>query len=307
MICQSDNLGKNYCVKSWQYWYCENCQTLFLNPLPKEKELKERYKNYDFTIGFSRELIVRKKARNILKTIKKHVPRAKKLLDIGCGASFLLDEAKRMGFSVTGVEPTQKLAEYAKDNFQISIYNFAFNQQTVQKVPGKFDIIIISHLIEHINKPLVFMKLVDQKLKRNGLLYLETPNIQSWLALMEKQNYTFLTPPDHVCLYSVRSLVRLIERSINRYTVVRLETYSYVEHVVGILKILLGKDNSKKLNTKSIIRKNTRNRGKSTRKEKTFFKHINYILFHKIIAPVLMPFFNLNNKGSIIGFYIRKK
>jgi len=162
-------------------------------------------------------------------------------------------------------------------------------------------------------------------LNTRGILYVETPNLDSHLFNVEKYNYTFLTPPDHIWLFSQKSF-RYLFHKISRIQMEKISTYSYPEHFMGIIKNLINQnrsadirknqmlDNSDKsdrsdlsgLSDASGIRLSPTFRSFPNYSEMTL-KNAKYYLFDRLLSPLLTPFLNLGNNGSILELYIRKK
>jgi SAM-dependent methyltransferase len=129
------------------------------------------------------------------------------LLDIGCGNGSFLVSAREAGWHVTGLEPDPEAADAAR-------------QQGVDVIVGTidalgdesncFDAITLSHVIEHVHEPLHLLQAVHRLLKPGGIVFIETPNIQSNGALMFKNNWRGLETPRHLVLFNPVSLTNLL-------------------------------------------------------------------------------------------------
>ena len=82
---------------------CAHCGTVHQPGLPSGSELTELYRGMSDDLYLSEEEGRRATARRLIGLIRRHVP-AGALLDVGCGHGLLLDEARRSGYSVTGLE-----------------------------------------------------------------------------------------------------------------------------------------------------------------------------------------------------------
>jgi len=228
-ICHFKKTHTKYKVGKYQYYECGNCKTLFLYPLPSSSSIKRYYSSaFEYIAGRAEESRIRKRANIILKKLKHLHPEGKTLLDIGSGYGYFLEEAKKISLDSTGIEPNKKLA-------QSSVFRGTLDEFVKKSNSNKFDFITAIHVIEHIRNPFTFIKQVSRLLNRGGILYIETPNYNSWLAQKEKEQYTFLTPPDHIWLFSKKSL-QLIKLKFPRLSIVSINTYSYPEHLMGIIK-----------------------------------------------------------------------
>ena len=301
LVCKSKNIEKSWKVVSHQYYLCNTCGSLFLNPFPEIKTIKDTYDNFKYETGFINESKIRLRARDIIKNCLKLNSQAKNIVDIGCGAGFLLDEAKKTGLKAVGLEPSTKLAEFARKKYKLEVRSSYVGRRYSLFSGRKFDILILSHVLEHVENPQDFLKKAISYLSKNGILYIETPNYSGWLAEREKENYTFLTLPEHICLYSHKGLLTILQQ-FNNLTIERSPTYSEQEHVVGIFKP----------KSRPIIpdppaggfRDLFPNKSNTPLK---LLKKLKYLLVHFLLAPLLLPLFNLGGKGSYLAFYIKKK
>ena len=94
------------------------------------------------------------------------------LLDFGCGnandcGKFLISpEYKYIGFDIH--IPSLKFAEKNFGNKNVSFCSKVDNK--------KYDIIIISEVLEHLKHPMETLKLLNKKLKKNGIILGSVPN-----------------------------------------------------------------------------------------------------------------------------------
>ena len=297
IVCKSQNIVKSYIVGSYQYFQCTDCLALFLNPLPSAKDLNEYYQNqFEYDAGLINKRTLETNAKRIIQNLKKIKPSAKTILDIGSGYGLLLNEANRIGLFIKGVEPSIKLFRISKNEIQTATENMSLDEYIKHNPNTKFDLITAVHVIEHVNDPVSFINLASTLLNSGGILYIETPNIDSHLFHFEKGNYTFLTPPEHVCLlskYSFRSM------NIKNLKIKLIDTYSYPEHFVGITKKILGKQKNKN-NIK------VENSSQASNKHTSIIKSLKYFLFDKTLAQLVYRLLNIRDKGSVLELYFEK-
>lgn len=280
-----------YQIKNFKYFLCQKCQTLFLFPLPKEKIINDYYQNnFRYEAGFLAEKRIRQRAKIILKNLIWLNPNGKTLLDVGSGFGYFLEEAKKNNFKILGLEPSKKL--FSQNILNKNIKNNTF-ENYFKKNKRKFDFITLIHVIEHLNNPKQIIQSAIKLLNGNGILYIETPNLNSHLFWTEKENYTFLTPPDHLWIFSKKSLETII-RDISLIKVVRTSTYTYPEHLMGIIK-------------KKFVILDSRLPANKAKSGTMIKKSIKYNLFDKTLAPFFTPVLNFGGYGSILELYIKKK
>jgi 2-polyprenyl-3-methyl-5-hydroxy-6-metoxy-1,4-benzoquinol methylase len=127
-----------------------------------------------------------------------------KLLDVGCGEGSFLAVAKRCGWAVVGLEPDPKAALVAQQR-GLDIVNSGL--EGLESQSGSFDVITLSHVIEHMHEPLETLRSCNRLLKPGGQLWIETPNIDSLGHRVFGRHWRGLEAPRHLVLFSRSSLV----------------------------------------------------------------------------------------------------
>ena len=107
--------------------------------------------------------------------IKKYKPSGK-LLEIGCNDGRLFDHFKE--FDCYGQDISPLIIKRA------NLISFGkFKVGDAYTIKGKFDIIISSDLIEHLERPFDHIIECYRKLNKGGILLIFTPNALSWRVL----------------------------------------------------------------------------------------------------------------------------
>lgn len=132
-------------------------------------------------------------------------PKGLKLLDVGCGTGGFLIEARKLGYDVAGVDFDPEQIKTAKSFGLEKVYSedvFSF----LAKCQNQFDVITGFEIIEHVDKPREFIKLIYNALKNNGYLCLSTPNHNR--IGPKKEFWDF--PYHHLSRWSKKSLEGLV-------------------------------------------------------------------------------------------------
>jgi SAM-dependent methyltransferase len=168
-------------------WYCKKCEIGFSVPDMTDAELAKYYPD-DFEayvpkkslIGYLQKIKYRQDLRIIRKALKVNKLGSIALFEIGAGRGEFLNEAKKQGLEVAGIEPGKKGVEFAKDHYNIHLQQgFASDLNFKQK----YDVIVMRHVLEHLNSFQECLKEISKNgLKTNGLLFIKVPNIGSWEA-----------------------------------------------------------------------------------------------------------------------------
>lgn len=125
-----------------------------------------------------------------------------RLLDIGCGAGGYMLAARELGCPAVGLEPSLEHSTVGR-SLGLDIRSGYFTAGIFPA--GSFDIVLLSHVIEHIYDPKRFLREVFEVVKPGGVLVVVTPNADSLVARICGPYWTMLKPVDHVSLLSERS------------------------------------------------------------------------------------------------------
>ena len=114
-----------------------------------------------------------------------------KCLDIGCGGGLLSERIARLGASVTGIDITKSSIEIAKmhafsSGLNINYLNTDVSSFIKKNSSKKFDLIIASEVVEHLDDRVLFFKETSKLLKNKGILILTTINKTALSLLLAK-------------------------------------------------------------------------------------------------------------------------
>ena len=131
------------------------------------------------------------------------------VLDIGCATGALPAFLSGRKWRVTGVEISPG-GEYARNTRALDIKSLPLEEN---KFPDKcFDVVLASHLIEHLNNPFSFLTEVRRILKENGFVFITTPNIRGFQARIFAERWRSAIF-DHLYLFSRRTLNSMLEKT----------------------------------------------------------------------------------------------
>lgn len=133
-----------------------------------------------------------------------------RLLELGCGSGQMLKRMQEMGWQVEGVDFDSTAVENARSKgLQVR-----FGSLEAQSYPDKhFDVIVMSHLIEHVHDPLRLLRESHRILKPGGQVVLVTPNNESLGHRLFKEAWRGLEVPRHLYLFSLRALQELFQKA----------------------------------------------------------------------------------------------
>lgn len=130
-----------------------------------------------------------------------------KWLDIGFGQGALLDAAARGGWQCHGTELSEVAFEKGRAR------GFITATGTEAFAEGAFDVVSLVELVEHVEAPLQFLKEARRVLRKDGCLYVTTPNAWSLNRWYLGANWTVFGPPDHITIFTPTGLRRLFQQA----------------------------------------------------------------------------------------------
>ncbi len=160
---------------------CEHCGLIQQILPPTNDELTDYYsQNYrvDYKQSYSPKP---KHVYRASKTAKKRINFLHEsnitfgsLLDVGAGGGEFTYLAQKNGFKSTGIEPNIGYSKYAKNEYNCNIITSGLDDIT-----GKYDLITIFHVLEHLSNPIKSLEKLYSLLKEDGVLFVEVPSIET--------------------------------------------------------------------------------------------------------------------------------
>lgn len=162
----------------------------------------------------------------------RHLPQSlssPKMLDIGCAHGFMLEAAQQQGFQVFGIE-ISPAADVAREK-GFTVYDRSLHELDLSA--DSFDAITMIDVIEHILDPRGFLQQAYRILKPQGLLFIVTPNVESWIAKMMKDSWPHYLV-EHILYFGPSSLSTLLRRTKFRVELIRRGfKYLNFEYILG--------------------------------------------------------------------------
>ena len=107
------------------------------------------------------------------------------VLDIGCGNGALTYDVAKKAKIVTGIDLNEKNIKIAKDKFSRKNINYVFGDALTDLPDKKYDVIILSNVLEHIEKRAEFLRSI-KKLSSKFLIRVPMMN-REWIAIYKKE------------------------------------------------------------------------------------------------------------------------
>ncbi len=251
-ILLQDNLVDNVFFVApgcWSLFQCAHCQNAYLDPRPSLSSIGKAYVTYYTHVSgvdtepYERLNVFRRFRRTLVNgyinykhgtkyqpanrlgiAIALLLPRwrhaiavqfrflpkpeaGRRLLDIGCGNGDFLNAAQQAGWEVMGLDLDPQAAALRRGfNVKIGTIDLFDNDSEC------FDAVTISHVIEHVHEPVKVLRAIYRLLKPGGLLYIETPNVNSNGLRIFGRHWRGLEVPRHLVLFSFDGLVDVLAR-----------------------------------------------------------------------------------------------
>jgi len=200
---------------------CKNCDLIYTNP--RAINAQENYFGNAETFYNEAALIFKGKKKHHrdrnyeyeLKKIKKIKPEGN-LLDIGTNMGFFLRKATEFGYITEGVEPSPALSQIAREKWKLNIHTTFLEKANLPK--GKFDIITMIDVFEHVTNPKELLTKCNELLKDDGIIAIKVPNgdynyFKMKLAKLAGKNsgMDIWDCYEHVIHYTPKTFKQLIE------------------------------------------------------------------------------------------------
>lgn len=192
---------------------CRGCGLVFAARRPAADRISALYADPSYFRGrryyldyLGSEAGHRRLARELLGALTRHGAEGR-LLDVGCAAGFLLDEARSAGFRAAGVELSPRLAAVARGRgFEVREGELA----AAGFEPACFDAIVLADSLEHVIDPVATLVEARRVAAAGALILILTPNVESRLARLLGRRWPHYTPPEHLWYFAPSTLERVL-------------------------------------------------------------------------------------------------
>ena len=129
------------------------------------------------------------------------------VLEIGCSSGGILKFFKDKGFNIKGIDVDEEYIQFGKNNYNLDLEVGTLKDIKINLAP---DIIIYSHVLEHLlslNEELI---LINNLISDGGVLYIELPGVKN-LKNSYKNNFLRYLQNAHTYHFSLTSLTNLLK------------------------------------------------------------------------------------------------
>jgi 2-polyprenyl-3-methyl-5-hydroxy-6-metoxy-1,4-benzoquinol methylase len=254
-----------------------------MEKIPSLEELSKHYSSYSYSSeGYLSPLTIN--SYNILLDEFEKYRKTNRLLDVGCGRGWFLEEARKRGWEVYGTEYSDVAVELCEKK--------GINMKKGQLNPDsfdlkEFDVITSFEVIEHINNPNEELNNIQTLLRKGGLFYCTTPNFNSLLRYYLKAEYNVIGYPEHLSYYTKRTLINSAKRH-------HLKKIKFLSTGISITRI----KTSKKTSTEKLISKES--------SDEKLRENINKKWYLGLAKNVINSALTLSKTGmSLKGYFVK--
>lgn len=202
---------------------CVACGFVWVSPRLEDAELLSLYNSERYWRSESPGAVgygdYRADAPLYLRTFRRRLeralrdgPREGRALDVGCGAGYCLEVLAERGFDVYGVEVSETIAREAMARVGAERIHVG-TLETSPHGPGSFDLVTMWDVVEHVVDPRALLERARRVLRPDGLLVLETQNVDSLFARLLGRRWHHYKHDEHLSHFSPASLSRLLQET----------------------------------------------------------------------------------------------
>lgn len=197
---------------------CESCELVSLWELAADRLISCEYDDSYFTgdrgTGYEdyvgRERAIREKtAEAILRILNESFNVGGTLLDVGCGAGYLVAAARRMHFNAVGIDTSPAAVALSR---VLGLDKGSVRCSSMATVSGKFDAVTLCDVIEHIPNPVGALRRAAELVVDGGILFILTPRFGGPLYRRQGSQYIQFRR-DHIYYFTESTLVRVAEEA----------------------------------------------------------------------------------------------
>lgn len=179
---------------------CRGCGLVFAARQPSEAELAANYGGYSRADHDSP--ITRRRYRELLEDFEAY-RRSGRILDMGCGIGFFLEEAERAGWEAYGSEFEPRAIEIVREK-GLRCVPAPIAAGALE--PGGFDVITAFEVVEHLQEPRAEAATIARLLRPGGLFYCTTPNFASLSRRLLRDRWEVIEFPEHLTYFTPATL-----------------------------------------------------------------------------------------------------
>lgn len=209
-VCDTDERRLMFTKQGFSFHRCQGCSQIYVSPRVRN-DVQHRIA----------EALGEEESDSYLEIQKIYAaylcdylhPRAPgpRLLDIGFGLGYLMQLTRAYGFEVYGIDSSRKHVEHLRAQFGDRVRCVAVGTDHLPW--GGFDVVVMSHVLEHLGDPIEALIEVGKVMNPGGLVYIAVPDMHSVQFRIFGKHLDTVSPLVHFQYFSERSLHNALSRS----------------------------------------------------------------------------------------------
>lgn len=199
-------LDSIYARQQYDVVVCEKCGNGITLPVETQTNLDRLYgETYLYPVH---ECVIgekRYRAEGLARFLRQHYPAAKypSVLEIGCMFGYLM-ESLRPDYRVKGIDLGAEAIRFCQarglDAEEVSV------EEYLRRSPERFDLIVLSHVFEHLVEPDIVLRQLKERLHPGGRIVLLVPNRDSIARKLSGRNWGWWQVPVHIHHFNEQAL-----------------------------------------------------------------------------------------------------
>ena len=214
-ICEQDDTAPLFDKDSLSVVICQRCRFRYVNPRVNRQTLEATYTE----TYYPADKVERIRTGSMewlqmterLTELEAQHPSRGRLLDVGCGIGTFLHLASEQGWESYGIDPSKSGSTFAQEAYKLNVQcGYIFDADFPS---AYFEAITLYHVLEHISELNPFLSELRRVLKpKTGTLVIEVPNGESLQSRLQKADWPYVHPHDHLYYFSADSLPKLLQK-----------------------------------------------------------------------------------------------
>jgi 2-polyprenyl-3-methyl-5-hydroxy-6-metoxy-1,4-benzoquinol methylase len=221
-LCGRDDPRELFRQEPYRVVRCRGCELVYTLPRLNPEQLAAMYqtaywrsdqaKEFGYTDYLADRELYLATYRMRREVITRRKPSPGRVLDVGSAAGYFLAVMKEIGWECHGVELSATMAETSRSLFGLTqVQTGSLLDATFRD--GTFDAVTFWDVVEHLEDPLAHIARARDLLKDDGLLVIETQNVESLFARAMGRRWQHYKMAEHLYHFGPKTVAALLDRA----------------------------------------------------------------------------------------------
>src|SRR5690606_21383420 len=133
-----------------------------------------------------------------------------RILDVGCGQGFFLEQCVALGMVARGIEPSEHAVSYARDHLKLDVR--AMTPESLGP-DERYHVMTMWEVLEHVPDPLATLRGLRGHLEEGGRIWIAVPNVNALQRRVQGGRYFNLVNKSHLTHFDRRTLARMLREA----------------------------------------------------------------------------------------------